>query len=132
MLTWLVVFVGLNLWTKLQNLICFGEFVENVENLLYENCPFCFTRKILDGGNGDVATHQYHKHQACISFLVGNTLSISSVCIIYSILFPPLKMLCTCHVLCKPIRLCDLKICLCLLKCGLVLTYFSCDAQGGH
>jgi len=36
-------FVASNLWTKLQDLICFNEFVENVENLFYNNCPFCFT-----------------------------------------------------------------------------------------
>jgi hypothetical protein len=50
----------------------------------------------------------------------------------YLILFPPSEMLCTFHVLHKPIKLRDSKLCLCLLRCGLVLTYFSFDAHGRH
>jgi hypothetical protein len=42
-LTWSTMFVASNLWTKFQDLICFGEFLENVEILFYENCFFYFT-----------------------------------------------------------------------------------------
>jgi hypothetical protein len=55
--TWLVMFITSNIWTKLQDLICFAEFSENDEILLYDNCMFCFIGKILDGSNGDVVRH---------------------------------------------------------------------------
>jgi hypothetical protein len=51
-----------NLWTKLQGLICFDEFAKNAKNIIYEKYFLCFTKKISDGSNGDVAKHQYHKH----------------------------------------------------------------------